>query len=77
MVVSYQLFSSLHTPPPNFKVVDNPHIQVLHVPKSDVEIAKGMKSREKTVMVHNLAKNRSPEEHIKSIRNALVESIEH
>lgn len=51
--------------------------QVLKVPKSDVEIAKGMKSREKTVMVHNLAKNRNAEEHIELIRNALIESLEH
>lgn len=50
--------------------------QILKVPKSDVEIAKGMKSREKTVMVHNLAKNRSPEEHIESIRNALITAMD-
>lgn len=35
-----------------------------------------MKSREKTVMVHNLAKNRSPEEHIESIRNALITAMD-
>ncbi|KAK7712889.1 hypothetical protein SLS57_007633 [Botryosphaeria dothidea] len=59
------------------KAVQKLIAEVLKVPKSDVEIAKGMKSREKTVMVHNLAKNRNAEEHIELIRNALIESIEH
>ncbi|GME24326.1 hypothetical protein BKCO1_8000131 [Neofusicoccum parvum] len=59
------------------KAVQKLFAEVLNVPKSDVEIAKGMKSREKTVMIHNLAKGRSPEEHIESIRNALIESVEH
>ncbi|OJD37027.1 uncharacterized protein BKCO1_8000131 [Diplodia corticola] len=58
------------------KAVQKLIAEVLNVPKSDVEIAKGMRSREKTVMVHNLAKNRSPEEHVESIRNALITSID-
>ncbi|KAK0660227.1 UPF0235 protein C15orf40-like protein [Lasiodiplodia hormozganensis] len=58
------------------KAVQKLIAEILKVPKSDVEIAKGMKSREKTVMVHNLAKNRSPEEHIESIRNALITAMD-
>ncbi|KAL1646434.1 hypothetical protein SLS58_003394 [Diplodia intermedia] len=58
------------------KAVQKLIAEVLHVPKSDVEIARGMKSREKTVVVHNLAMDRSPEEHLASIRNALITSTD-
>ncbi|KAF2495696.1 YggU-like protein [Lophium mytilinum] len=50
--------------------------EVLHVPKSDVEIAKGMKSREKTIVVSNIAIAKSGiEETIESIRNKIEQSV--
>lgn len=46
------------------------------MPKSDVEIAKGMKGREKTVIISNIAtKNKTPEEEIERIRIILQESV--
>ncbi|KAF2195410.1 YggU-like protein [Zopfia rhizophila CBS 207.26] len=50
--------------------------KVLKVPKSDVEIAKGMKSREKTVVVSNIVtKNKTPEEEIERIKIILQENV--
>jgi len=51
--------------------------KVLHVPKSDVEISKGSKSREKAVVVSNISvtdKN-SVEETIESIRIKIESAI--
>ncbi|KAF2807962.1 YggU-like protein [Mytilinidion resinicola] len=50
--------------------------EVLHVPKSDVEIAKGMKSREKTVVVSNITIVKSSiEETIEGIRIKIEQSV--
>ncbi|KAF2687810.1 YggU-like protein [Lentithecium fluviatile CBS 122367] len=50
--------------------------EALNVPKSDVEIAKGMKSREKTVAVYNaVTKDNTPEEAIERIKIILQESV--
>lgn len=49
--------------------------QVLNVPKSDVEIAKGMKSRDKLVVVHTMAAIKDADEHIKNTKNALRNAI--
>ncbi|KAF2147289.1 uncharacterized protein K452DRAFT_4928 [Aplosporella prunicola CBS 121167] len=58
------------------KAVQKLIAEVLGVPKSDVEVAKGMKSRDKTVMVYNMSKNKSPEEHVLFTRNALQAAIQ-
>jgi uncharacterized protein YggU (UPF0235/DUF167 family) len=50
-------------------------IKILRVPKSDVEIAKGMKSREKTVIVNNITTKSTPEEEVDRIRIILQESV--
>ncbi|KAF2639924.1 YggU-like protein [Massarina eburnea CBS 473.64] len=50
--------------------------ETLKIPKSDVEIAKGMKSREKTVLISNMVnKNKTPEEAVERIKNILREGI--
>jgi uncharacterized protein YggU (UPF0235/DUF167 family) len=50
--------------------------QVLKLPKSDVEVVKGVKSREKTVAIHNVfTKNTSPKEEVERIRAMLRESV--
>ncbi|KAH7350286.1 hypothetical protein BKA66DRAFT_431363 [Pyrenochaeta sp. MPI-SDFR-AT-0127] len=46
----------------------------LKMPKSDVDIAKGMKSREKTVAV-NMDTIKTPEEEIERIKYLLLESV--
>ena len=48
--------------------------QVLGVSKSSVEIARGHKSRDKTVLVHNMNAKLSAEEHIENVRNALLDA---
>ncbi|XPS98838.1 hypothetical protein M3J09_008032 [Ascochyta lentis] len=48
--------------------------KTLKVPKSDVEIAKGGKSREKTVAVH-VGANVTPAEEIERIRALLLSSV--
>lgn len=48
--------------------------KTLKVPKSDVEIAKGMKSREKTVAIQMDAKV-TPAEEIERIRGLLLRSV--
>ncbi|KAF2134460.1 YggU-like protein [Dothidotthia symphoricarpi CBS 119687] len=48
---------------------------VLRVPKSDVEVVKGMKSRDKMVAVTNISTNRKPEEEIVRTRELLADSI--
>lgn len=48
--------------------------KTLKVPKSDVEIAKGMKSREKTVAIQ-LGPNITPAEEIERIRDLLASSV--
>lgn len=45
------------------------------VPKSDVDIIKGMKSREKTVVISNISGNQTPEEHIKRFKTILQEQV--
>lgn len=50
-------------------------IQVLHVPKSDVEIARGSKSREKTVVVHHMPGTLAQEACESDIRKKLLEAI--
>jgi uncharacterized protein (TIGR00251 family) len=50
---------------------------VLKVPKSDVEVAKGMKSREKTVVVSNLKMgDRKAEQEVERIKIILQESVD-
>jgi uncharacterized protein (TIGR00251 family) len=49
---------------------------VLKVPKSDVEVTKGMKSREKTVVVGNVKMgDRNAEEEVERIKIILQESV--
>jgi uncharacterized protein YggU (UPF0235/DUF167 family) len=49
---------------------------VLKVPKSDVEITRGMKSREKTVAIHSaFDKNVTPQKEIERIKAMLQESV--
>jgi len=51
---------------------------VLKIPKSDVEIAKGMKSREKTVAIYNaFTTNMTPEEGIERVKAMLQDSVIH
>lgn len=45
------------------------------MPKSDVEIAKGMKSREKTVVINNIPTKCTPEEEIERIKIILQEGV--
>ncbi|KAF9733222.1 hypothetical protein PMIN06_009421 [Paraphaeosphaeria minitans] len=52
--------------------IPNKH-EALKVPQSDVEIIKGLKSREKTVMVGNIKMSGSPEEHVEKIKATLHE----
>lgn len=47
--------------------------EALKVPKSDVAIVRGMKSRDKTVMVGNIEISGTPEEHIERLVTALQE----
>jgi uncharacterized protein (TIGR00251 family) len=47
----------------------------LRVPKSDIEVIKGMKSREKTVTISITEAKHTPEEEINQIRVKLLESI--
>lgn len=47
----------------------------LRVPKSDVDIAKGMKSREKTVAVNVTNRNNTPEAEVERIRDLLLGSV--
>ena len=50
--------------------------EVLRVPKSDVEVTKGMKSREKTVVVSNVnTGDRNAEEEAERIKIILQESV--
>lgn len=50
--------------------------EVLKVPKSDVEVTKGMKSREKTVVVSNVKiGDRNAEEEAERIKIILQESV--
>ncbi|KAF2711528.1 YggU-like protein [Pleomassaria siparia CBS 279.74] len=51
---------------------------ILKVPKSDVEVAKGMKSRQKTVVISNIAtkRNATPEEEIERIKILLIRSVD-
>jgi uncharacterized protein (TIGR00251 family) len=56
------------------KAVANVIAKTLRIPKSDVEIAKGMKSREKTVSVQ-MGPNITPAEEIERIRALLSSSI--
>ncbi|OCK85151.1 hypothetical protein K432DRAFT_439461 [Lepidopterella palustris CBS 459.81] len=50
--------------------------QVLKVPKSDVEITKGMKSRSKTVTVYNVNLNNSPDDEVERVRAVLESSVD-
>ena len=45
--------------------------QALSVPKSDVEIVKGLKSREKTVMIRNTNVSGTAEEYVERIKSIL------
>lgn len=56
------------------KAVRDVIADALKIAKSDVEIAKGMKSREKTVAV-NMNSNRIPEEEVDRIKCLLLESV--
>ncbi|KAF1949308.1 hypothetical protein CC80DRAFT_497624 [Byssothecium circinans] len=51
--------------------------EALKVPKSDVEVVKGFKSREKTVSINSISvdKDKTPEEEIELIRIILQESV--
>lgn len=49
----------------------------LKVPKSDVDIAKGMKSREKSVAVNLTNRMGTPEEEVERIRGLLLGSVSH
>jgi len=58
------------------KAVKEMIAEVLKVPKSDVEVAKGMKSREKTVIVNNVKiRDRKAEEEAERIKIILQESV--
>jgi uncharacterized protein YggU (UPF0235/DUF167 family) len=48
-------------------------LQVLKIPKSDVEIAKGLKSRQKTISIHT-AFHGTPQDEIERIKAMLRES---
>lgn len=51
--------------------------EVLKVPRSDVEVAKGMKSREKTVVINNINMGvRKAEEEVERIKIILQESVD-
>jgi uncharacterized protein YggU (UPF0235/DUF167 family) len=49
--------------------------QALQVPRSDVEIGKGLKSREKTVALRSTTK--TPEEEVARIKNIILGSVCH
>ncbi|KAF2268634.1 YggU-like protein [Lojkania enalia] len=50
--------------------------RALSIPKSDVDISKGMKSREKTITVNNInTKNTTAEEEIERIKTTLQKSV--
>lgn len=49
--------------------------EALRVPKSDVDVAKGMKSREKTVAVNLTYTVGTPEEEVERIRDLLLGSV--
>ncbi|KAF2445375.1 DUF167-domain-containing protein [Karstenula rhodostoma CBS 690.94] len=55
------------------KAVRDVLAEALKVPKSDVDIVKGMKSRDKTVMVGNIRISGTPEEYIERVKAALQE----
>ena len=49
---------------------------MLQIPKSDVEVVKGVKSREKTVVVNNIRmKEKMPEAEIERIKLILLGSV--
>ena len=45
--------------------------EALKVPKSDVDIVKGLKSREKTVLIGNIKIDGTPEDYIERLRTTL------
>ncbi|KAK7184650.1 UPF0235 protein-like protein [Paraphaeosphaeria sporulosa] len=47
--------------------------EALEVPKSDVNIVKGLKSRDKTVVISNVKTNSTLEEHIERLKATLRE----
>lgn len=47
--------------------------EALNVPKSDVDIVKGLKSREKTVVIGNMNMSKTPQEHVERIKTTLQE----
>jgi len=49
--------------------------EALKVPKSDVDIIKGLKSREKTVVISNVIGSQTPEEQIERFKNILQEQV--
>ncbi|PSN64230.1 hypothetical protein BS50DRAFT_636434 [Corynespora cassiicola Philippines] len=58
------------------RAVRNVIAEALRVPKSNVQVAKGLKSREKTLIVSNLTmQNRTPEAEMERIRIILQESV--
>ena len=57
------------------KAVTNVIADALGVPKSDVEVTKGMKSREKTIAVNFTKTKATLEEEVDRIKNILLESI--
>ncbi|KAJ4303446.1 hypothetical protein N0V90_002341 [Kalmusia sp. IMI 367209] len=49
--------------------------EALKVPKSDVEIVKGLKSREKTVVISNIKGRNMPENDVERVKNTLQECV--
>lgn len=47
----------------------------LQIPKSDVEVVKGMKSHKKTVAVANTSMRREPEEDVARVKELLIKSF--
>lgn len=50
--------------------ISNEH-EALKIPKSDVDIVKGLKSRDKTVMIGNIELDGTPEHHIERLKTLL------
>lgn len=49
--------------------------EALKVPKSDVDIIKGLKSREKTVVISNITGSQTPKEQIEEFKNILQKQV--
>ena len=59
------------------KAVRDVIADALRVPKSDVAVTKGMKSREKTVAVNLMEVKGTMEEEVERIKNILLEGVSH